>query len=249
MSTRWPLSRKTAPPPRHKSLWRKYAEDAQRPLSCLVFLFPLVAIHEFGTLLLGPALGPEQQLVAQSLIQRVLGWFGGRGSWLPAAALLLTLLAWQVLGGYSWRVRGWVVPLMAVESVVLTVPLFVLARLAALSVPIVDAPDMRCQIVLALGAALYEELVFRLYLMVGLMLMLERVLRVPAGVSATIAVVVSAATFALCHFAPVGGGAFAWGHFVRLSSAGAYLAILFLKRGLGVTAGCHAAFNLIRLAV
>ena len=108
-------------------------------------------------------------------------------------------------------------------------------------------PDVREQIVLALGAGIYEELVFRLYLIVGLTWLLQDGLHVVRKVSIPLVVCLSAGIFAGCHFWPIGDAAFDWRHFVFLALAGTYLALVFLSRGLGIAAGCHVAFNLIPL--
>ena len=228
------------------SPWRTYAEHAQRPLYSLLFLFPLVATYEFGALLLRPIAWPDRQLVAHSVIENLLGWFGASGFGLPAVALLLTLLIWHLLVRQPWRIRAWVLLLMVVESVVLTAPLFVLGQvmMQADTAPAGNGADVREQVVLALGAGIYEELVFRLYLIAGLSRLLESVLGVAKRVSVPVVIVLSALAFAACHFTPIGSEAFAWRHFLQLALAGVYLAIVFVWRGLGVAAGCHAAFNL-----
>jgi hypothetical protein len=226
------------------SMWRAYVEDVRRPLYCLLFLFPLVATYEFGALLLRPVSYPGLQLVAHSLIRELLGWFGASGSLLPALALLLTLLVWHLLSRQSWRVRGWVLPLMACESILLILPLIVLDQLLGATSPTSTLADPRQQMVLALGAGVYEELVFRLYLIAGLLWLFENGLRIRNTAAQCTAVVLSAAIFAACHFHPVGIEQFNLAHFLQRMAAGAYLAVVFLLRGLGITAGCHAAFNL-----
>jgi membrane protease YdiL (CAAX protease family) len=117
------------------------------------------------------------------------------------------------------------------------------ASQAALS----NGPDLREQIVLALGAGVYEELVFRLYLIAGLMLLFESGFQLRKKHSAPLAIGLSAIVFAACHFSPIGSEAFGWRPFLMLVIAGAYLGVVFSWRGLGVAAGCHAAFNLISL--
>ena len=245
-TTRNPL-RKPAPPARVQPIWRQYYDNTQRPLYCLLFLFPLVATHEFGALLLRPVVWPERQLVAYRVIEKLLAWFGASGFWLPAVVLLLTLLIWHVLCRDPWRIRGWVLLLMVIESVVLTAPLLVLGRVMMQAGAEPIGPDLREQIVLALGAGIYEELVFRLYLIAGLTLLFESVLRAKKDHGLRLALVLSAMAFAVCHFAPIGSAPFAWRHFLLLLVAGAYLGLIFVRRGLGVAAGCHAAFNLIPL--
>jgi membrane protease YdiL (CAAX protease family) len=228
-----------------RTVWGRYWEATQQPLYCLLLLFPLVGAYEFGALIVRPAAWPERQLVAYSLIQALLDWFGAGGVWLPGVLLLLTLLIWHILSRNSWQIIGWVLPVMVVESLLLTVPLFVLNRvMLAAGAP---AAEWRSQVVLALGAGVYEELVFRLYLITGLMLLAVDVCRIPKRIAGVGVIAVAALVFASCHFPPLGSTAFAWQAFAMLTTAGAYLSIVFIHRGLGVATGCHAAYNLILL--
>lgn len=225
-----------------------YWQATREPMACLVFLLPLVVAYEMGALMLRPEVWPEQRLIAQSFIQKLVAWFGTDAFWVPGAALIITLLAWQFLSQSPWKLRGWVPPLMIVESLVLTIPLFVLGRLAlqALDTGAFDR-QMRIQIVLALGAGVYEELVFRFYLITGLVALLTAGMKMPRQIAIATAVVAGALLFAICHFTPIGSEPFRWPIFFMFFTAGGYLATIFVLRGLGVSTGCHAAFNLITL--
>lgn len=229
------------------TLTGRYRLLTQQPLYCLLFLFPFVATYEFGALLLRPGAWPERHLVAQSLIQDLFGWFGATGFWLPGVALVLTLLAWHVLSRNPWQVRGWVPAVMLIESLVLTIPLLVLNRVLLPAAAPVDASMLRAQIILALGAGVYEELVFRLFLITGLTVLFVAVFRVPLKVATWFVVALAALIFALCHVQPIGAETFRWTAFLMRLTAGAYLSLLFITRGLGISTGCHAAFNLILL--
>ena len=95
---------------------------------------------------------------------------------------------------------------------------------------------------ISLGAGVYEELMFRFYGCGLLRLAAERVAGLK-GVACTIAVVVvSSILFSLYHYL---GEPFSVFTFVFRTLAGAYFAALFLHRGLGVTAGSHAIYDLI----
>lgn len=213
----------------------------------MLLLFPLVATYEFGALVIAPTGPLRADLVAYGLIQGLLGWLGAGGFWLPGVVLLLTLLIWHVLSGQPWRIRGWVLPLMLAESIFLAGPLLVLNRVALIA----SAPqaDLAARIMVAVGAGVYEELVFRLYLISGLTLLLVRVLRAPKQAALWLVVGLAAVIFALCHAQPIGAEAFAWRSFLMRLAAGVYLSLIFIGRGLGVATGCHAAYNLILLAL
>jgi membrane protease YdiL (CAAX protease family) len=58
-----------------------------------------------------------------------------------------------------------------------------------------------------------------------------------------LSVIASSVLFAVYHY--WGTEAFAWRSMVFRTAAGAYFAILFLTRGFGVTAGSHAAYDIL----
>jgi len=225
-----------------------YWAATRQPLYCLLLLFPLVATYEFGTLIINPSGLSQPHLVAYGLIRGLLGWLGASGFWLPGVVLLLTLLIWHILSRDSWQIRGWVLPLMLAESVALALPLFALNQVMLTAGQTQNA-GLALQIMVALGAGVYEELVFRLYLITGLTLLLVHLLRVPKRVSLWLVIGSAAAIFALCHVQPIGAEPFAWPTFLMRLAAGVYLSLIFIARGLGVATGCHAAYNLILLAV
>lgn len=233
------------PDVRRTPAWQQYYEATRQPLYCLLLLFPLVAIYEFGTLMLRPVTLPGQQLVAQSAIQRLLGWFGASGSWLPAAVLLATLLGLHIASRRNWHIKLWVLPTMVLESVVLTLPLFVVVKLFLVAGG--GGSDIRARIILAIGAGIYEELVFRMFAIGAIVYLLDVGLKARQHVSLSVAIGISALLFAACHFSPVGSNAPSWPQAIALCVAGVYLGLVYVGRGLGVAAGCHAAFNLITL--
>ncbi len=245
-----PASRptKTAPRPRLRTGWMRYWEDTQQPLYCLLFLFPLVATYEFGALMLRPLELPDR-LVAQSLMRGLLSWLGFSSFWLPGLALLVTLLLWHIFLRNKWQIDGWVLPLMLFESVILTAPLFALNKVMLQAATGSGGASWQFHVTLALGAGIYEELVFRLYLITGLMLLLDNVLHIPERFAIFIAIALAATIFALCHVEPIGAEAFRWHSFLVRLVAGAYLSLVFVGRGLGVATACHAAYNLILLSM
>lgn len=221
-----------------------YWDAAREPLYCLVFLTPLIAAYEFGAWMLRVAQWPEQQLVAVRVVRDLLAMFNVTGVFLPGVALLATLLIWHMLSRASWQLRVWALPLMLLESVVLTAPLLALGALAlqAGGAQTLGLPE---QMVIALGAGIYEELVFRLLLISLLLMLLSDLARAPDVIARSVAISLGALIFALCHYQPIGSDLFAWGTFCMRALAGAYLSILFVYRGLGICAAVHALYNLM----
>ena len=97
-------------------------------------------------------------------------------------------------------------------------------------------------VVLSIGAGIYEELVFRL-LLVGLgSFLLRRLFPLPRETALVITVLVSAALFSAYHY--LGQDQFEVFSFVWRTAAGVYLGTLFAVRGFGIAAGAHACFDI-----
>ncbi|MCA9243531.1 MAG: CPBP family intramembrane metalloprotease [Phycisphaerales bacterium] len=232
-------SRKSLLPDSLSRYWR----DTRRPVSNLIFLLPIVGVYEAGALWLR-GWEFEHRLVAERILVDALDWFGGGGFWAPGVALVLILLAWQVLSRETWRVDAKTPALMLVESIALTLPLFVLNGLL-LQAGSAETVDLRPTIVAAIGAAVYEELVFRMILVCVLMWVLIDGLGLKRNPALSVSVAVGGIVFAVCHYVPIGGLQFEWSSFGQHLIAGLYLSLLFLTRGLGISTGCHAGYNLL----
>jgi hypothetical protein len=122
------------------------------------------------------------------------------------------------------------------------------------------APDaaprsLMANIVIGVGAGIYEELVFRLVLIGVLLLVLQDVFRLDRRNAIVLAVLVSAALFSAHHHITWADGQlernapFQWVEFGFRTVAGIYFAILFAIRGFGITAGAHAFYDVIATIV
>ena len=236
-----------------------YWEISREPLEILAFLLPLLVTYELG---LAWWLRSGHQLTANKAHGGLVDLFrmvGVRAEdlglpllSLPMVGLVLTLLTWHVMRHRPWRVDLGVVGGMAVESVVLCVPLLPLGMLvsrwgAGMSAPDVGDGGTLARVAMAAGAGIYEELVFRLALMSAIHMLLSDVggWKGPGSWIASLAA--AAVAFALYHPLQTADGGFATWRFLFLVAGGAWFGLLFHWRGFGVAAGTHAAYDLMAL--
>ncbi|MHC4266717.1 MAG: CPBP family intramembrane glutamic endopeptidase, partial [Planctomycetota bacterium] len=108
-------------------------------------------------------------------------------------------------------------------------------------------------IVTGIGAGIYEELVFRLLLICGLMIAFQDLAGLSHKHSIILSVVISSALFSAHHHIDILTGqtssVFSAAAFVFRTLAGIYFAILFAIRGFGVTSGTHAFYNIIATCI
>lgn len=105
------------------------------------------------------------------------------------------------------------------------------------------------RVTIAVGAGLYEELLFRFIGVAFLHFMLRDVARLKEGIAATIAVVGAAIAFALYHHTRLGTGDLDWPRMLFLTAAGLYFGMLYILRGFGIVVGTHAIYDVLVLVM
>lgn len=230
-----------------KPLRTGYLEQTRRPLHCLAFLAPILIVYEVGIFLAYPPRSHTRppEVMAKVLLSWFMDLFGVSGFYLPGLMVVLALVAWHVIRKDAWRVDRPVLVGMAVESVLLALPLLLYhAALAGAQAP--SRPSWADAVLLSMSAGIYEELVFRLLLISLLTFLLADLLSVKRGFAEVSAVVVSSLAFALHHCEGLGGTEpFETARFLFRAAAGVYLAGVFVLRGFGIAVGCHTVYDII----
>lgn len=227
-----------------------YLRQTHRPIVCLGFLLPGVVLYELGTFLVGaPTQSPEEQrVVAYLLLEHFFRLFGVTGLYLPGFALVAILLAWQLATRDRWSVRWQTLAGMAGESVVLAVPLILFNQVfdvMATGPEVSRLAGWGQDLVLSVGAGIYEELVFRLICLTVLSIVFIDLAKMHKTTGLAVMVLLSSLAFAAHHYPPLGGDEFDLAEFLFRFLAGAYLATLYVVRGFGVAAGCHGVYDVI----
>ncbi|MBX6312177.1 MAG: CPBP family intramembrane metalloprotease, partial [Isosphaeraceae bacterium] len=188
-------------------------------------------------------------------MRQALAAVGLSDPWLPPAALVVALLAWQAIEASDWRFSPACLVGMAAESLVLAIALIGLSKLVDLGFMRLEGSASPATLATGaihpiapligfLGAGLYEEALFRLAL-VPLGFAVLRLLQVPAVLASTLAVSGSAFLFSMAHHAGAPGEAFTWFAFIFRWLAGVYFAWVFIVRGFGIAVGTHAAYDIL----
>src|SRR5580765_2711677 len=222
-----------------------YFQRAEMPLASLLFILPMIVLYELGTRYISYANHQgEQRIIAFNLLQQFFGFFGATGRYLPALAVVGILMTWHIARHDPWEARWGTVAGMLLESFVLAVPLilmgFAAARYWSLSASRLAPSSL---IVLSIGAGIYEELVFRLMALTILHLLLIDLFAMKKGWAYLVMVLSSSILFAGYHY--LGSERFVWQTFAFRTAAGLYFGAIFVFRGFGITAGSHAAYDVL----
>jgi hypothetical protein len=190
-------------------------------------------------------------LLFQTLGLSLKGYFG-----FLAAVLVLFAGALLVLRRRQRFDRAMVIPVV-LESLVWALTMgslivFVMTRVLGFGPRLavgIEGQGLITRFVMSLGAGVYEETVFRLGLMNGLILILEKVFKVVRWVALPVAFLVSAAVFSAMHHLPPYGEPLALSPFVFRMLAGIFFGLLFWRRGFAVAVYTHAFYDIFVLVV
>ncbi len=237
---------------------REYWKSARQARYSLLFVAPLLLLYELLAFALSGSAVSGVRNGADVLLKSVFVLAGGRRGVLVFDLLLVGIGAWLAWRDYrrSGRVlHGRVFLGMAVEAVVYALMFGGIAALLTtllltggvhLSIQAGTAMSrlsLPAQLMVSLGAGLYEELLFRVLLVSGLAALGQRLgwNRLASGVFAT---VVGALIFSAFHYVGPYGDPWALGSFVFRAVAGVLFSALYLLRGFGVTAWTHALYDI-----
>jgi hypothetical protein len=242
------------------SYWRA----ARQPRYSITFAFPLLVAYEalaFG--LSHDALAGVRN-GADVMLKSVFVLLGGRNGLLAFGALLVG--SWLVL---VWRdrrrsgpIEGRVLAWMAAESVLYalvfglvvgTLTGFLLRALmtawvtpaVAAQTPALGRLGLATQLMVSLGAGIYEELLFRVLLVGTLAWAARRLLGWGPLASGLLATVLGALVFSAFHYLGPYGDRLELGSFAFRAIAGLMFSGLYLLRGFGITAWTHALYDVL----
>lgn len=233
----------------------EYMRQTLRPVICLAFVLPLIFIHELGLI-------NSDQLSGRSGIDQWLSWFlnlvgGGHLVVLPVVTAG-TLLYFHHQLEDDWRFKPYVLFGMLAESFCLGAILFFAGNALyqmfsadyAANTTIAQASGLNAiscwsTTITYIGAGVYEEVIFRLLLLNGLIYVGKFYLSKTEAKFA--AIILTSLIFAAVHYHfcnPAGVEFDAHGFFFRFF-ASLIFCFLFLFRGFGVAVGAHVVYDIL----
>jgi hypothetical protein len=235
-----------------------YWRASRAPRYSLIFALPLLLLYELLAFTLsGDAIAGVRN-GADVLLKSLFVGFGGRNGLIAFGALLLgtgAALVWRDFrrgGGVELGVFG----LMAVESTLYAFAFgLVVGTLTGLLlgglVTAAPAPlalqagglSLASQLMISLGAGIYEELLFRVLLVGVLAWVARRGFGWRPWASGGFATVVGALVFAAFHYIGPYGDPLELPSFTFRALAGLVFSAMYLVRGFGITAWTHALYD------
>ena len=235
---------------------KDYLRRSRSPRYSVLFAMPLLVAYEGLSALLTHSAVAGVRNGADVLLKSLFVALGGRDGLVVFGLLLVGGAVWLVVrdlrksgerllpGVFGWMLVESGVYAAAFGFVVGWLTTLLLEGPRRLAVGGAAALDLHTQLVVSLGAGIYEELLFRVVLVGALLWVSRSVLHLGRGPAATIAVVVSALIFSAFHYVGALGDTFTPASFVFRAIAGVAFSVLYVTRGFGVTAWTHALYDL-----
>jgi hypothetical protein len=238
---------------------RVYWRQSRAHRYSLLFALPLLLAYEVTAAVLGHGEPQAIRNGADVLLKSVfITLLGARGP-LVFGALLIGVSLWLVvrdMRAHGRRLAPRIFAGMMAESIVLALAFGVVVasittRVLAPFAAMVQAPmqqlDTPTQLMVSLGAGLYEELLFRVLLVGAIAALGTRVLGWQQLTAGIVAVGVGAFIFSAFHYVGPFGDPLEAGSFTFRLIAGIFFSALFVTRGFGITAWTHALYDVFLL--
>jgi membrane protease YdiL (CAAX protease family) len=236
-----------------------YLRITRAPRYSLTFAIPLLLLYEVLAFSLSGHDFAGVRNGADVLLKSIFIAFGGRTGLILFGALLVGAGGWLVARDWRGRhVNAGVFAVMGLESIlyalvfglvastlttVLLLGLAFPARSSALALNSGAQWGFLTQLMISLGAGIYEELLFRVLLVSGLAWLIGWTLHVRRTVAAVCAVVTGALIFSAFHYIGPYGDHLTLASFTFRAVAGVLFSGLYLLRGFGIAAWTHALYD------
>jgi hypothetical protein len=242
------------------SRFTNYWEAAPAPRYSLSFAFPLLVLYELLAFSLSHGEVVAVRNGADVLLKSLFVTLGGRDGLAAFGALMVGGGAALVVrdlrrsGGIVPRFFAW----MAAESVgyalifglvagtltgLLLPGIVLLGQLPNLLTASLSGQGLATQLMISLGAGIYEELLFRVILVSGLAWLGRKIFGWRPAATSFFAVTVGALIFSAFHYIGPYGDTLALGSFTFRTIAGLLFSGLYLMRGFGITAWTHSLYD------
>ena len=219
-------------------------------------VLPIILLYETGILLVNTGTFNQVRISAEVFVKQILNLVGlGNTIWFALLILLLGLgiLLYEKRAGLKMIPRYFA--MMYAESLLYAILLGSLVALVvgglfgmiltplSLQAPPSSGNSFLTQIILSLGAGVYEEFIFR-FLLVTLLYVILLGLKIDTRVRYTIAAILGALIFSGVHYTGTMGDPFTLSSFTFRFLMGLSLNALYLTRGFGIAAVTHALYDI-----
>ncbi len=209
----------------------------------LIITFPLFIFYEIGIFYMFQANIPYSKNGADVLIEEFINMLGLNGYYAASSILFIVfflILYFQRKNFKTFKISSKYLSLMIMESFLYAMLLVLLLQNIYLSQG-VNMNNLN-NFILSIGAGLYEELIFRFFLLFFLSKSFIFIFKMKEFSSLLLSIIASSVLFSLFHY--IGQESFNSYSFTLRFIAGIYLSLIYINRGFGIVALTHAFYDL-----
>ena len=228
----------------------QYLTVSKSPLYSFIFTLPLFLLYEVGIFLISSRDIDQLRNGADVLMRQVLESFGIYGMYGFGGTFLIGFLIAFIRQKKNLRtseIESRFLLIMFFESIVWATLLVIVMIKIPTFLSLSNEDHLIQQVVLAIGAGIYEEFVFRVLLISGLAILFGLIFNWGEFGKTFLSVIISSAIFSIFHFFGSYGDTFSFPLFFVRFLAGIFLAMIYIFRGFGITAYAHSIYDLFVL--
>ena len=223
-----------------------YFKKSKSPFYSFVITLPIFLIYELGIFLMRDTEFSYIKNGADVLIENAISTLGFDIFYVVSTLFLFIFLGiayYQKKEYDSFKIHKSYLFIMLVESFFYALILFFI--LGSMSLYLMDSSveNMYFNLILSLGAGIYEELIFRVFSLYIFYQLMKFIFKSMSDFSSLFfALILSAILFSLFHF--TGTEVFTQNSFTVRFIAGILLGFLYINRGFGITAIAHSFYDI-----
>lgn len=228
----------------------QYLTVSKSPLYSFIFTLPLFLLYEVGIFLISSRDIDQLRNGADVLMRQVLESFGIYGMYGFGGTFLIGFLIAFIRQKKNLRtseIESRFLLIMFFESIAWATLLVIMMIKIPTFLSLSNEDHLIQQVVLAIGAGIYEEFVFRVLLISGLAILFGLIFNWGEFGKTFLSVIISSAIFSIFHFFGSYGDTFSFPLFFVRFFAGIFLAMIYIFRGFGIAAYAHSIYDLFVL--
>ena len=225
---------------------KDYFQKSESPFYSFIITLPMFLVYELGLFLMR---GTEFSYIkngADVFIEEAISTLGFDIFYLSSSLFLLVFFViayYQKKNYQSFTIHKSYLAIMLLESFIYASLLLIFLGNMGLYLMDISVENIQFNLILSLGAGIYEELIFRVFFLFIFYRLIQFIFKSMSHFSTQFfALFISSILFSLFHF--MGSESFSQDAFTIRFIAGILLGLLYINRGFGITAITHSFYDI-----
>ncbi|MBO8130881.1 MAG: CPBP family intramembrane metalloprotease [Candidatus Marinimicrobia bacterium] len=229
----------------------EYNKATRIPFFSFLTATPLIIFYEISIIFLNHSDITGLRNGADVIFKQLFSLFNIYGFYsIGLLILIILVISYYFYSKENTRLnfRFYYFPLVLLESAIYAVLLYLIfSKIAQFDISL--NLNKRLNLILAAGAGVYEEFLFRVVFITGFVFFFNQILRFQRYISLILSIILSSFIFSCFHYIGFHGDTFQLKTFALRFFSGLYLSILYISRGYSVAAYSHAFYDIILIFI